>query len=189
MNTGSDAIRHATGLLTAMTNHFTSRDAFLDMVASPEYIPWLFDSYLSLHEAQTTRKEASPGLLPITLRSVMQLTTKFRDPTVLDAPLKQKGVSLLTLLAIDAIEHFEHFSLAMQDADAAIEMVSSSLLMLAALSSEQNSSANLLTMKLVPTLEKLASQGELVIPETDIWVSYTATEPFRCLSDFIIEML
>ncbi|KAH8201173.1 hypothetical protein TruAng_004641 [Truncatella angustata] len=71
--------------------------------------------------------------------------------------------------AIEATERFDRLLLVVQDPEVASELLCSVLLTLAALSLEHRPTANLVALRLIPTLEKLAAQGELVVPETDLW--------------------
>lgn len=115
----------------------------------------------------------------------MQLTATLRASTAIDASLRQKGFSLLVLLAVDTVEHFDHLLLVVQDSEAAKELLCSVLLVLTKLSAEHKATANVVTLQLLPVLERLTTRGELVQPDTDLWVSITLEKLLECLAYLI----
>ncbi|KAK9420883.1 putative Phosphatidylinositol 3 [Seiridium unicorne] len=171
LTTVFNATRHASSLLTVLANHIGSQHASQDLVSSSEYIPWLVDSYFALYAIQSKSRAVSFHILPSILKSTMQLTAILQTSTSVDTSLKQKGCSLLVLLAVDAVGGFDQLLPAMPDANTAEELLCSVLLTLASLSSEYKPIANFIALQLIPSLEKLAAQGELVLPDTNLWVS------------------
>jgi serine/threonine-protein kinase ATR len=167
----SHAIRHASSLFSILSQYIGSQQSTQAVISSTEYIPWLVDTFSTLYQIQMQWQSICPDVLSSTLESAVRLTAILQTSPTSDSFLKQKGSTLLVLVANEAIEHFDRWLLAVQDHDNAIELLCSALLALTALSLDSKPTANYITLQLIPRLETLAVRGELVLPYTDLRVS------------------
>jgi serine/threonine-protein kinase ATR len=171
LSTASHALRHAGSLLMTMTMCIRVPRPARDLLSSSlEYIPWLLDSYFALYRVQEQWLAECPSTLRSLLQSTVQLIAEFQERADINVLLKQKASSLLVQLSIEGAEHFDRLCSDEEDADTCKQLLCSAILTIVKFSTIEKPLSKLVSSQLLPCLEKLSIQHELIVPETDLWV-------------------
>ncbi|KAI1772713.1 phosphatidyl inositol 3-kinase [Hypoxylon cercidicola] len=102
ISSASQALHHASGLLSIMTSAMIRHvSEFGIMSAFEEHIPWVLDAYLHLYEAQMQWRSKFPEVSPVLLRSTLQLFDALETANSIDICIQQKASTLLVLLCME----------------------------------------------------------------------------------------
>lgn len=167
----SQALQHASGLLSIITmpliRHFQESDI---ISAFQEYIPWLLDAYLRLHEIQMRWHSLFPSVLPLLLQNTLQFLSVFEKANSIDTCIRQKAFTLLVLLCMEMSSQSLGKLISDGQESSDYQLLCTSLAKIAKACIHSRPISRLVTSQLIPVLEKLMIGNEDA-EKTDLWVS------------------
>ncbi|KAI1475228.1 hypothetical protein F4774DRAFT_301721 [Daldinia eschscholtzii] len=166
----SQALQHASCLLHIMSMPLTGRYAEFDIISSfQEYIPWLFDAYLYLHNTQVQWHHIFPPVISILLNNTLQFCQTVDTTDKFDACIQEKASTLLVLLCIEMASHsLDRVVVTGQDSPE-FQLLCRSLGKVAKVCLRSELISRLAASQLIPALEKLILGNEATISGTDLW--------------------
>lgn len=168
----SQALQHATCLLSIISTPLTQQYAKFDIMSSfQEYIPWLFDAYLNLHDTQVRWQYIFPSVLPFLLENALQFFGAIETTNGFDTCIQQKTFTLLVLLCMEMSSHSLGRLIADEQGNSEYQLLCRSLGKVAKTCLQSEPISRLVTSQLIPALEKPIMGNEVAISGTDLWVS------------------
>ncbi|KAI1642826.1 uncharacterized protein F4817DRAFT_277367 [Daldinia loculata] len=166
----SQALQHATCLLSIISTPLTQQYAKFDIMSSfQEYIPWLFDAYLNLHDTQVRWQYIFPSVLPFLLENALQFFGAIETTNGFDTCIQQKTFTLLVLLCMEMSSHSLGRLIADEQGNSEYQLLCRSLGKVAKTCLQSEPISRLVTSQLIPALEKPIMGNEVAISGTDLW--------------------
>ncbi|ETS84314.1 hypothetical protein PFICI_02339 [Pestalotiopsis fici W106-1] len=172
VTSSSHGIRHAFSLLATLTQHMRSSQGLQNLMSPIDYTPWLVDTYFALHRLQSKWPSTRFNHLSSSLQAILGLAKTIQASVTSNPDSQHKFVSFLVYLIMELVDYSENLLRTEQDFTAEKELLCSSLLTLTGLANVSKPVANFVSLQLVHRLERLATEGELMSPETDLWKCY-----------------
>ncbi|KAL7620953.1 serine/threonine-protein kinase M1 [Parahypoxylon ruwenzoriense] len=166
----SQALQHASCLVSIMLIPLVHPCPGFGIVSAfQEYIPWLFDAYLHLHETSTRWQHILPSFLPVLLRNALQLLEAFEAGSSLDVCIQRKANALLILLCTELSNQSSGAFLADAQNNPDYQLFCISLVKVAGICIHSKPASRLVSSQLIPALEKLTIGNETTVSGTDLW--------------------
>ncbi|KAI1464606.1 uncharacterized protein F4812DRAFT_160831 [Daldinia caldariorum] len=166
----SQALQHASCLLSIMSMPLTSRYAEFDIISNfQEYIPWLFDAYLHLHGIQVQWHHIFPPVIPTLLRNTLQFYQTAETTNNFDACVREKASTLLVLLCMEMSSYSLDKLVINGQGSSEFQLLCRSLGKVAKACLHSEPTSRLATSQLIPVLEKLILGNEVIVSGTDLW--------------------
>ena len=152
----SQALQHASGLLTIMSLPFTRQIPGMAIVSSfQDYLPSLLDSFLTLHDVQQRWHAAFSGSLPKLLQNNLSLIESFdtntnRGPEHL---VREKAFIVLTILCTEVSDQ-PGLNVSQQDPNPDVKLLCTGLVTVAGACLSHKPVSRLARSQLLPVLEK-----------------------------------
>ncbi|KAI1411414.1 phosphatidyl inositol 3-kinase [Hypoxylon sp. FL1857] len=171
----SHALQHAFGLLSILSMPIMSMPLVqhcpeFDIMSSfQEHIPWLFDSYLHLHETQARWQYLFPDVSPSLLQNTLKILDFLEASSNIDTCIQQKVMTLLVLLCMETSNQSLGRLIADGQGNSDYQLLCMSLIRVAKFCMHSKPLSRLVTSQLIPALEKPTIGNEDAIVETDLW--------------------
>ncbi|KAI1105988.1 phosphatidyl inositol 3-kinase [Jackrogersella minutella] len=166
----SQALQHASGLLSIIAIPLLHHCPEFGIISSfQEYIPWLFDAYLHLHEIQVRWQYVFPSVLPLFLQNSLQLLRVFQSASSIDACIEQKVSTFVTLFCMEMSSQSLGSLISNGDGDSDYQLLCSSLVEVAKACMHSKPISRLVASQLITAVEKPIIGNEAAIIDTDLW--------------------
>ncbi|XXH03128.1 hypothetical protein Hte_009521 [Hypoxylon texense] len=169
----SQALQHASGLLSIMTGPILRHASDFDIISAfQEYIPWALDAYLHLYEAQIRWRPVFPDIPPVLLRSILQFLDVLGTASNIDICVQQKASTSLVFLCIETSKiPIDDFCSGRKECPE-YDLLCAALAKVARACTHSKPISRLVTSQLIPALKKLMAGCEECLYETDLWGCY-----------------
>ncbi|KAI1496609.1 phosphatidyl inositol 3-kinase-like protein [Biscogniauxia marginata] len=166
----SQALQHASGLLSILSAPILLRRSEFDIVSTfQEYLPWLLDAYLLLHETQNRWQYMLPSCLPQLLKNTLQILDEFQDANKIDDSVREKAYGVLVLFCLKLSSRLWANLTPKKSVDSDDHLLCISLVKIAEACLTLKPVSRLVTSQLIPALEKLTVYDDAAAVDTDIW--------------------
>lgn len=167
----SQAIRHASGLLSIMSIPFTRRTSGYDIISPfQEYISSVLDAHISLHEAQQQWQYACPSPLPFLLQNALRFLEVFQKIKSIDPLVHEKTYIVLVIICTEMSNHPTlNFTEDRSGPDA--QLLCKALIQVADASLYHKPVSRLVTSHLLPSLGNQLVHDDAAVVKNDLWVS------------------
>ena len=158
----SQALQHASGLLTIMSLPFARQD----------YVPSLLDAYLSLHDVQKRWHSSLPSSLPLLVRNILGLIESLDRARHTDLLVREKAFIVLAIMCTE-MSDYPGLDFTEKGCASDAHLLCAGLITVASACLTYKSVARLAMAQLLPSLEKqLIHDGDddNDAAKTDIWV-------------------
>lgn len=171
--TVSHALRHASGMLTIMSNFFALPVAACDNIPADESASWLLDGFLRMLEIQECWHGVGASCLPALLQSSLRLSSALRSSVYHDDTLKHKSCCVLIPLCTTLLGRFDQLVENGVEREPTLQLLSSAFLSIARECLNHKPLARLSTSQLVSAIDHSAAQSDIFADDTDLGVSRT----------------
>ncbi|KAI1494605.1 phosphatidyl inositol 3-kinase-like protein [Biscogniauxia mediterranea] len=166
----SQAFHHASGLLSILSAPLLHGRSEFDIISTfHEYLPWLLDAYLLLHETQDRWKSLLPNYLLQLLHNILRILDEFQDASKIESTVQEKLYGLLVVLCLKLSSRLLTNFPTTENASSDVHLLCLSLIKVANACLSIKPISRLVASQLIPTLEKLTAQHSATTNDTDIW--------------------
>lgn len=169
--TVSHALRHASAILTIMSDFFTLPVPACDNVPADESASWLLDGFLRMLEIQERWRAVGTYCLPTLLQSSLRLSSALRSPVYHDTALRHKSCCVLIPLCTTLLGNFDRLVERGIEREPMLQLLGSAFLSIARECLNHKPLARLSSSQLVSAIDRSAAQSDILADDTDLGVS------------------
>ncbi|KAI5922289.1 phosphatidyl inositol 3-kinase-like protein [Camillea tinctor] len=172
LSSASQAFQHASGLLSILSAPLLLERSEFDIISTfHEYLPWLLDAYLLLHETQDRWRSLLPNCLTQLLHNVLQVLDTCQGSSKIDGSVQEKAYGLLVVLCLKHSNRLLANFATTETTGSDDRLLCLSLIHIAKSCLSLKPISRLVASQLMPTLDKLTVQHSAATADTDIWRS------------------
>lgn len=169
--TVSHALRHASGMLTIVSNLFALPAPTCDNIPADESASWLLDGFLGMLEIQERWHGVGTSCLPALLESSLRLSSALRSPVYHDDALKHKSCCVLIPLCTALLGRFDQLVASGSEREPTLRLLGSAFVSIARECLNHKPLARLSVSQLISAVDHGTVQSDIFADDTDLGVS------------------